>query len=148
MKEKYTNAFENVETLEATKAINDFVNELEIAQTQKSEFSIKTNALYDETFNEGNKHIKSKDIQSMIDLCNSCNNQIIAKINDYKAKYEEYKKAYANYKSSYGTYQNKLNNWNKKQEGSKPVSPSTADIEQKETELKQLATAIKNASFN
>lgn len=77
MKEKYTNAFENVETLEATKAINDFVNELTAAQ--KSEFSIKTNALYDETFNEGNKHIKSKDIQSMIDLCNSCNNQLLQK---------------------------------------------------------------------
>lgn len=148
MRLKIENKFKDVDTASISTAIANFVNSLNNVNYSSSGcFAMSTNAKYDGTFNAGIEYLKGKDIASMTDLCGSCNSQIIAKINEYKATYADYETAYSAYKTAYTTYTSNLNTWNEKQTGTKPTAPSADAIIDLENDLNSLVTDINNASF-
>ena len=144
---KYANEFEGVDESSVKTAINNFIgslNEVDYAPCNP----LSTNAAYDSTFNKGFSDLKNVDIQSMIELCNSCITQIIEKITTYKSKYSEYESAYATYSTAYDAYEQALSNYeNDKKNHDKPTPPSTETVTTLETELTKLAKEIKNATF-
>lgn len=83
------NPFESVDIDSISNAINNFINSLNNVNYSSSGcFAMSTKAKYDGTFNDGITALKDEDITSMIALCNSCNSEIIAKINDYNNYYK------------------------------------------------------------
>lgn len=147
---KYNNEFANVDETSIGSAINDFIRSLEnVNYTSTGCYEMSTGAKYDTTFNQGFDKLKDPDIQSMINLCNNCNTNIIQQITTYKNNYADYERAYTTYDTNYTNYEKAYQTWeNNKKEGPKPTEPSSAGITEQATALKELATTIKNTTFN
>lgn len=151
MIELYNNEFENVDENSIAAALNDFTSSLEKINYD----TINTNAKYDTTFNNGFSYLKNTDIGTMINLCNECKTQIVDQIKTYKSDYQAYKTAYSNYVTAYEnytsaqeTYNQWINNGKKGTEPSIPSQPDSSSVTSAETNLKDLANKIKNATFN
>ena len=142
----YKNEFKDVDEGSVKKAINDFIGSLKDVKYTCD--PLHTNAAYDSKFNEGFDWLKNKDIQSMIDLCENCIDQIIDKIVTYKSKYSEYDSAYTTYSTEYDTYETAFSNYeNDKENYDEPTPPSTDTVKTLEDELRGKAKEIKNATF-
>lgn len=139
-----TNPFANVDTASISSAINNFVESLnEVDYNSSGCFAMNTNAKYDATFNNGIEYLKGTDIASMIALCNSCNSEIISKINDYNDYYNTtYKTCYNDWNNTPAT----ITENNVKKDNPRKASLQ-ADLEKATKYLDELETEINNASF-
>lgn len=96
---KYVNPFDGLDTGDIAGKIRNFITTLNDINYESSGcFMMSTNAAYDGSFNEAATKLKTEDIQKMIDLCNQCIQDVIAKIVEFNSYYD------GTYTSNYDTY--------------------------------------------
>ena len=105
---KYVNPFDGLDIGGIAGKIRDFITTLNNINYESSGcFMMSTNAAYDGSFNEAVTKLKTKDIQNMIDICNKCMLEVIAKIVEFNSYYDgTYTSIYDAYKAAYETFIN------------------------------------------
>lgn len=103
MHPKYVNIFEGIDTGGIAGKIRNFITTLNDINYESSGcFMMSTNAAYDGSFNEAATKLKTEDIQNMIDICNKCIQDVIAKIVEFNSYYDgTYTPKYVEYVAAY-----------------------------------------------